>query len=145
VNADFLGTGWNPDNLRKELRRPEVSDGTSRAEPEILMSAGEENIQQAIWIILATAPGERVMRPDFGCGIHHLVFEVNSSTTIASVVEEVRRALILWEPRIEVLNVDAELRGIQGELLLINVHYRVRSTNNYFNFVYPFYTMGRTH
>ena len=107
------------------------------------MSAGEKNIQQAIWIILATAPGERVMRPDFGCGIHHLVFEVNNSTTISSAVEEVRHALILWEPRIEVLKVDAELRGVQGELLLINVNYRVRSTNNYFNFVYPFYTMGR--
>lgn len=134
VNADFLGTGWNPDHLRRNR---------SVAEPGIVMSAGEENIQQAIWIILATAPGERVMRPDFGCGIHHLVFEVNSSATIASLVEEVRRALVLWEPRIEVLGVDAETRHL-GELLLINIHYRVRSTNNYFNFVYPFYTMGRT-
>ena len=133
MNADFLGSGWNPDNLRA---RPSAT-------PEIVMSAGEKNIQQAIWIILATAPGERVMRPDFGCGIHHLVFEVNNSTTISSAVEEVRHALILWEPRIEVLKVDAELRGVQGELLLINVNYRVRSTNNYFNFVYPFYTMGR--
>lgn len=135
MNADFLGNGWDPEHLRKA--RPELK-------PEIVMSAGEENIQQAIWIILATAPGERVMRPDFGCGIHHLVFEVNSTTTIASVIQEVRRALILWEPRIEVLNVDAELRHL-GELLLINVHYRVRSTNNYFNLVYPFYTVGRTH
>jgi len=135
VNADFLGSGWNPDNLRTEL---------ATARHEIVMSSGEENIQQAIWIILATAPGERVMRPDFGCGIHHLVFEVNSSKTISSVVQEVRRALILWEPRIEVLGVDAEIRHL-GELLLINIHYRVRSTNNYFNFVYPFYTMGRTH
>lgn len=134
MHADFLGRGWNPDNLRAEL---------TRAEARIVMSAGEENIQQAIWIILATAPGERVMRPDFGCGIHHLVFEVNSSTTIASVVQEVRHALILWEPRIEVLGVDAETRHL-GELLLINIHYRIRSTNNYFNFVYPFYTMGRT-
>lgn len=134
MHADFLGRGWNPDNLRAEL---------THAEARIVMSAGEENIQQAIWIILATAPGERVMRPDFGCGIHHLVFEVNNSTTIASVVQEVRHALILWEPRIEVLGVDAETRHL-GELLLINIHYRVRSTNNYFNFVYPFYTMGRT-
>jgi phage baseplate assembly protein W len=135
VNVDFLGTGWNPDNLRAEL---------ATAKPEIVMSAGEKNIQQAIWIILATAPGERVMRPNFGCGVHHLVFEVNSSATIARVVEEVRHALILWEPRIEVLGVDAEIRHL-GELLLINIHYRVRSTNNYFNLVYPFYTMGRTH
>ena len=136
MNADFIGTGWDPDNLRKDQ---------AHAEPEILMSAGEENIQQAIWIILATAPGERVMRPNFGCGIHHLVFEVDNSTTSASVAEEVRQALVLWEPRIEVLGVDCETRGRMGELLLINIHYRVRSTNNFFNFVYPFYTMGRTH
>jgi uncharacterized protein len=135
VSLDFLGTGWDPDHLRK---------ARSEVEPEIALSAGEENIQQAIWIILATAPGERVMRPDFGCGVHHLVFEVNNSNTIASIVQEVRRALILWEPRIEVLNVDAELKHL-GELLLINIHYRVRSTNNYFNLVYPFYTVGRTH
>jgi phage baseplate assembly protein W len=135
VDGDFLGSGWNPDNLRA---------GLATARREIVMSEGEENIQQAIWIILATAPGERVMRPDFGCGIHDLVFEVNSSATIGSIIEEVRRALILWEPRIEVLSVDCELRHLD-ELLLINIHYRVRSTNNYFNFVYPFYTMERPH
>jgi phage baseplate assembly protein W len=137
VNGDFLGKGWDPD----KLRRPLVE---LKPRPGIVMSEAEKNIQQAIWIILATAPGERVMRPDFGCGIHHLVFEVNNSTTITSIVEEVRHALILWEPRIEVLNVDAELKHL-GELLLINIHYRVRSTNNYFNLVYPFYTAGRMH
>ena len=137
MNGDFLGKGWDPD----KLRRPLVE---LRPRPGIVMSEAEKNIQQAIWIILATAPGERVMRPDFGCGIHRLVFEVSNSTTVTSIVEEVRQALILWEPRIEVLNVDAELKHL-GELLLINIHYRVRSTNNYFNLVYPFYTAGRTH
>ena len=136
MNGDFLGKGWDPD----KLRRPLVE---LRPRPGIVMSEAEKNIQQAIWIILATAPGERVMRPDFGCGIHRLVFEVSNSTTVTSIVEEVRQALILWEPRIEVLNVDAELKHL-GELLLINIHYRVRSTNNYFNLVYPFYTAGRT-
>ena len=145
MRADFLGRGWNPDNLRKPLTRPGAAGATSgEAVPGIILSESEENIQQAIWVILATAPGERVMRPDFGCGIHHLVFEVNDSTTIAKVAEEVRHALILWEPRIEVLGVDAETRHL-GELLLINIHYRVRTTNNYFNFVYPFYIMGRKH
>jgi phage baseplate assembly protein W len=107
--ADFLGKGWNFP----------VQHGGGHA---IAISPGEESIQQSIWIILATAPGERVMRPDFGCGLHHLV----------------RDALVKWEPRIDVLDVDTEVRG-RGEVLLINVHYRVRTTNNFFNLVYPFY------
>ncbi len=123
--GDFLGKGWG---------FPVKADEKHR----IVMTEDEENIQQAIWIILATAPGERVMRPDFGCGIHRFVFAVNDATTIGNVVREVRQALVLWEPRIDLLDVDAEIRE-RGELLLINVHYRVRSTNNFFNLVYPFY------
>jgi hypothetical protein len=82
------------------------------------------------------------MRPDFGCGIHRWVFEVNDAATIGQVTRDVRDALIRWEPRIDVLDVNTETKG-RGEVLLINVHYRVRSTNNFFNLVYPFYlTVG---
>lgn len=123
--ADFLGKGWS---------FPVHQDGKHR----VSISPGERSIQEAIWIILATAPGERVMRPDFGCGLHHLVFAVNEAATLGQVKQEVRDALLRWEPRIEVLNVDTEVRG-RGEVLLINIHYRVRTTNNYFNLVYPFY------
>jgi Bacteriophage baseplate protein W len=123
--ADFLGKGWGfPINRDRESG--------------VEISYGEESIRDSIWIILATAPGERVMRPDFGCGLHQLVFAVNDATTLGQVAEEVREALIRWEPRIEVLDVDTEVRG-RGEVLLINIHYRVRSTNNFFNLVYPFY------
>lgn len=127
--ADFLGKGWSfPVAL--------TDDGG------IEISPGEKSIQEAIWIILATSPGERVMRPDFGCGIHRLVFALNDAATIGRVAQEVRVALILWEPRIDVLDVDTEVKG-RGEVLLINIHYRVRSTNNFFNLVYPFYlTVG---
>ncbi|MGD0988349.1 MAG: GPW/gp25 family protein [Candidatus Sulfotelmatobacter sp.] len=123
--ADFLGKGWNFP----------VQHGGGHA---IAISPGEESIQQSIWIILATAPGERVMRPDFGCGLHHLVFAVNEAETLGEVKKQVRDALVKWEPRIDVLDVDTEVRG-RGEVLLINVHYRVRTTNNFFNLVYPFY------
>jgi len=123
--ADFLGKGWN---------FPVQLDDTRR----IAISRGEESIREAIWIILATAPGERVMRPDFGCGLHHLVFAVNEAATLGQVKKDVREALVRWEPRIEVLDVDTEVKGL-GEVLLINIHYRVRSTNNFFNLVYPFY------
>jgi phage baseplate assembly protein W len=123
--ADFLGKGWSfPVAL------------THAGEIEI--SPGEKSIQEAIWIIIATAPGERLMRPEFGCGIHRLVFSLDDAATVGTVTEEVRLALIRWEPRIDVLGVDTEVRE-RGEMLLINIHYRVRSTNNFFNLVYPFY------
>jgi phage baseplate assembly protein W len=123
--VDFLGRGWNfPVGIDREQR--------------ILMSTDEENIRQSIWIILATAPGERMMRPDFGCGIHRLVFSVNNAKTRAELVEAVRLALVMWEPRIDVLAVTVETKG-QGEVLLINIQYRVRTTNNMFNMVFPFY------
>jgi phage baseplate assembly protein W len=127
--ADFLGKGW---------AFPVALSG----EGGIEMSPGEKSIQEAIWIILATSFGERVMRPDFGCGIHNLIFSVIDATTVGRATQEVRLALIRWEPRIEVLDVDTEVRG-RGEVLLINIHYRNRSTNNFFNLVYPFYlTVG---
>lgn len=124
MHVDFLGRGWNfPVNAR---------GGNA------VMTESDDSISQSIWIILATAPGERVMRPDFGCGIHELVFAENDITTRTRVSQDVRKALILWEPRINVLDVTVETRG-HGELLLINVHYQVRTTNNLFNLVFPFY------
>ena len=126
--ADFLGKGWGFPVFGRHSK--------------VSVARAEESIRESIWIILATAPGERVMRPDFGCGVHRLVFAVNDAATLNQVQYEVRQALIRWEPRIEVLDVLAEEKG-QGEVLLLNVHYRVRSTNNFFNLVYPFYlTVG---
>ncbi len=126
--TDFLGRGWG---------LPLGFDSGGR----IVLTDAEKNIQQAIWIILSTAPGERVMRPDFGCGIHELVFAVNDASTIGRLEQEVRQALTIWEPRIDVKDVNVEVRG-SGEVLLINIQYRVRSTNNLFNMVFPFYLRG---
>lgn len=122
--ADFLGKGWPFPVFERRAR--------------ISATIAEDSIRDSIWIILATAPGERVMRPDFGCGVHELVFSVNDAMTLGRVESEVRSALVRWEPRIEVLDVDVEEKG-RGEVLMINIHYRVRSTNNFFNLVYPFY------
>jgi len=125
VHSDFLGKGWSfPVS-------PESSG-------HVAMSAEEKSIREAIWIILATSPGERVMRFDFGCGLHDLVFSLNDADTVGRVQKEVRDALIRWEPRITVLDVTVEVKG-RGEVLLINIHYQVRTTNNFFNLVYPFY------
>ena len=98
----------------------------------------EESVRQSIWIILSTSPGERVMRPDFGCGIYDLVFEVNSASTSGKVAQAVRESLLLQEPRIDVLDVQVEAQGA-GATLLIEIRYQVRATNNVFNMVYPFY------
>ncbi len=122
----FLGTGWKfPMGL-------DESGG-------IAVAHDEETIRQSIWMILTTAPGERVMRPDFGCGIHDLVFAPNTPGTAGQVIAEVHQALVRWEPRIDVLDVDAVPDDTRPNLLLIAISYQVRTTNNRFNLVYPFY------
>ncbi len=130
--VSFLGRGW-----AFPLRRDETGD--------VALVAAEEDIREAIRIILETAPGERAMRPDFGVGLRQLVFAPLSRATISVVQFRVEQALIQWEPRIDVKEVnvrpDPERRGV----LLIDVRYRVRETNTFYNFVYPFYlTEGRT-
>lgn len=102
-------------------------------------AGGEDKIRQSIWLILSTAPGERQMRPDFGCGIHDLVFEANTSRLRGVVEEKVREALTRWEPRIDVTGVRAETPPEERNYLLIRVDYRVRANNAFFNLVYPFF------
>ncbi|HEY9610350.1 GPW/gp25 family protein [Allocoleopsis sp.] len=114
----------------------------------------EESVRQSILIILGTAKGERIMRPDFGCGIYDVVFEVNTPSTAGRVSQAVQDALLVFEPRIDVINVSVN-SGIvarnpqtneekiqlasNGDVMLIGIDYRVRATNNVFNLVYPFY------
>src|SRR3954447_6830334 len=97
----------------------------------------EESVRQAIWIILGTSKGERVMRPDFGCGIYDLVFEVNSPSTAGKAAQAVKDALLIYEPRVDVININVQGQP-DGATLLINIEYQVRATNNVFNLVYPF-------
>lgn len=126
MSSEFLGVGWG---------FPVALDEAGN----IQVTRYEESIRQAIGIILGTAPGERAMRPDFGCGIHDLVFAVNSAGTAGRVASLVRDALLRWEPRVDVLNVDAVADPSQPSLLLIKIDYEVRTTNSRFNLVYPFY------
>ena len=105
------------------------------------LAAYEESVRQSIWIILGTAKGERVMRPDFGSGIHELVFDAVTDSTEGRLAASVRDALLRFEPRIDVRDVHISTSG-RGEVLLISVDYEVRATNNVFNLVYPFYLAG---
>ena len=98
----------------------------------------EESVRQSILLILGTAPGERLMRPEFGCGIHDLVFENLSFGTLGRVQQTVDEALLRLEPRIDVTSIDVRPGG-DGNVLLIHIQYQVRATNNAFNLVYPFY------
>lgn len=99
----------------------------------------EDDIRQAILIILMTRKGERVMRPDFGCNIHEYVFGTTDYTTLVQMENAVRDALIRWEPRIKDIEVHVNNEQEQEGTLLIEISYLVRSTNNPFNLVYPFY------
>lgn len=128
---DFLGIGWKfPLQVN--------------AFGAIASSRYEQSIEESIYMILSTAKGERLMMPDFGCGIHDAVFLPNNPAVVTTVVDGVRRALVAYEPRIDVLVVDAETTAEQPNLLIIRVNYRVRANNTIENMVYPFYiTEGR--
>ena len=130
-NRAFLGVGWAfPPQLE--------------ATGVIAEAIYEEDIRQAIRIILFTNRGERLMRPDFGAGLNEFVFEPVSPSTMALVETRVREALITWEPRIDVLVVTVTSDSSERNRLLIDMNYRVRATNTQHNLVYPFYLQEGT-
>lgn len=99
----------------------------------------ELNIEESIQVVLGTAPGERVMRPLFGCKIHDFVFHPNNSSTAALISFYVRESLVKWEPRIEEVSVSAQPDPSLENTMQVHISYRVRRTNNLRNLVYPFY------
>jgi phage baseplate assembly protein W len=126
MSQEFLGVGWKfPVKLDEQ--------------GEVALSRYEEDIQEAIWILLSTAPGERLMHPDFGCGIQDLVFAQNDTRTAGLVRFQVEEALNRWEPRIDLQDVQVLADPSQPTLLLISIDYRVRATDSRYNLVYPFY------
>ena len=114
TEQNFLGKGW-PFPLKAEGYR------------RLNFVGGAEKIRQSIWLILSTSPGERQMRPEFGCNIHDLVFQPNSSTLHGLIQARVHDALVQWEPRIDVLDVGVETPAEAGNYLLIRIDYRIRS------------------
>ena len=131
ITRAFLGVGW-----RFPLQV--TSSG------KIARSQYERRVEESIYLILSTAKGERVMLPDFGCGMHDLVFGINDPRTRSAVVQQVREALTKYEPRIDVLAISADSSDDQPNLLLIRINYRVRANNAIGNLVYPFYINERT-
>lgn len=129
TEQDFLGNGFKfPFNTK---------DGA------IATSGGEDLIRESVMLILGTAKGERVMRPDFGCGINDLVFAPNNTSTATLIAFYVKEALLKWEPRIEVNEVQSYPDRNEPEKLNINITYTVKTTNTKKNLVYPFYLEGK--
>jgi uncharacterized protein len=127
TRRDFLGTGW-----RFPIR--------VNARGGLAWSTAEEKIREALLVVLKTGRGERVMRPQFGCGAHEYVFSPNDPATRAGVAQQVRDALTWWEPRIELSDVRVEALEGEPNLMLIHLDYRVAANNQFYNLVYPFYT-----
>jgi len=103
------------------------------------MAEYEDDIKQAIYIILMTRQGERVMRPDFGCRVHEYTFGTMDYTTVTKMENAIKEALTIWEPRIIDIEVEADTEQQTEGKLIFEIGYTVRSTNNPFNLVYPFY------
>jgi len=123
----FLGVGW--------AFPPSLTGGSLR------FARYEEDIEQAIQIVLLTSRGERVMLPEFGAGLRDFVFEPNSDATRARIQESVRKALVDWEPRIDLERVEVTESDEGPNVVLIHVDYVVRATNSFYNRVYPFYLL----
>jgi uncharacterized protein len=122
----FLGVGWS------FPVRPAIAN-------DVEVAAFEEDIRQAVLLILQTDHGERVMRPEFGAGLHALLFEPLNTTTMALARHHVEQALIRWEPRIDLMDVTVTASGVVRNRLDIEIQYRVRATNTFYNLVYPFF------
>lgn len=125
---DLIGRGW--------AFPPQIDN-----RGQIALTAGDTEIQQAIHIILSTSLGERVMRPDFGCRIHELIFAPNNIGTCAAAERYVREALGRWEPRIALTKVKAEPSADHTGTLMIEVSYVVKATQDPRSLVFPFYLL----
>jgi phage baseplate assembly protein W len=123
---EFLGTGW------RFPIRPSATGG-------LALSAGEQKVGESIWLVLSTALGERVMRPRVGCRVHERLFDGDNASTRAAIAQDVRDALVTWEPRIDVLDVRVDVGDDIGAMLVVFVDYRVRQNNAVHNLVYPLY------
>lgn len=137
METSLVGRGWHlPLNLWPEKQTRFLLPELSYQQQMVQLTNDENEIEQAIRIILLTAPGERVMRPDFGCRIHELVFEPNNRATAVQAERYITEALSKWEPRIQVTQVEAKPEDCH---LLVFITYAIKATHDERSLVYPFY------
>ena len=128
MSEAFVGAGWS---------FPFRTDATG----SMALSSGDRELEEAIALVLGTAPGERPMRPEYGCAIHDFVFAPADATTAGRIAYEVRASLERWEPRIEVIEVQVSSDPGDQTILYIDVQYALAGTNDKRNLVFPFYTI----
>jgi phage baseplate assembly protein W len=128
AEVDFVGAGW---------AFPLATDATGG----VALVAREREIEEAIRLILATSPGERPMRPEFGCRVHEHVFAPINASTAGAIASDVRYALEMWEPRITVLDVLVSFDQADLGTLYIDIHYSIRGVHDPRNLVFPFYVI----
>jgi Bacteriophage baseplate protein W len=129
MSEEFVGSGWAAFPMR--------TDPTGA----IALVSRDQELEEAMRLVLATAPGERPMRPEFGCGIHDYVFAPADATTAGLIAFEVRAALLRWEPRVDVRGVDVRPDPTDPATLYIDISYAVKDTNDPRNLVFPFYVI----
>jgi phage baseplate assembly protein W len=129
IDKSFLGTGWSfPPEFHKQTNAFGVK-----------MVADEDDIAESLRILLSTVPGERMMQPAYGCGLHTMVFETINESTITELRDIIERAVLFFEPRITLESIDIDTdESLEGSLK-IQLNYTVRHTNTRSNIVYPFY------
>jgi phage baseplate assembly protein W len=125
----FLGRGWSY----------EVTQNARATGDDVALAENEEDVREAVRIILETGRGERLMRPDFGAGLDDFLFEPLDATTCARIRQRVDEALVLWEPRIRIEALEVEIAPNERSRVDIRLEYSVRTTNTFYNLVYPFY------
>lgn len=128
MSQEFIGAGW---------AFPVGTDATGG----IRLVTRETEIEQSIRLILSTAPGERPMRPEFGCAIHDYVFDPADGRTSTRMAFAVREALRRWEPRIDVIDVQVNPHPIEDAALLLDIRYTTSDANDPRNLVFPFYVI----
>jgi uncharacterized protein len=129
MSEEFVGSGWAAFPMR--------TDATGA----IALVSRDQEIEEAMRLVLATAPGERPMRPEFGCGIHDYVFAPADATTAGLIAYAVRASLLRWEPRVDVKDVEVAPDPDDPATLLIDIKYSIRDTNDPRNLVFPFYVI----
>jgi len=127
ADTAFLGTGW--------AFPPAFAGSTGAA----MMVSADEDIRQSLQILLSTRPGERVMQPDYGCGIYRYVFEMMDSNLEANLRDEIRQAILFFEPRIRLDRLTVEIMDAMEGRLNVEIAYTIRATNTRSNIVFPFY------
>jgi phage baseplate assembly protein W len=128
MSHEFVGRG---------LAFPLRTDATGG----IALVSDHEEIEEAIRLVLGTSYGERPMRPEFGCGIHEFVFAPVNATTAGRLAFEVRRSLVRWEPRIDIVDIDVTFDSEDATVLYIDIMYAIRGANDPRNLVFPFYVI----